>query len=84
MSSATSQDDTDLLFWGVLLTGRGSDLSDEGPGLLGTSLSPLGFVYVALDTLAPFLMPILYTQHQELPLPSSSSGFIPSKCDAPL
>ena len=42
------QDDTDLIFWGVLPAGLGPDLPDEGLGLLGLGLCCLGLTGVVL------------------------------------
>jgi len=42
------QDDADLIFRGVLPTGRGSDLPDESLGLLSRGLCGLALVYVVL------------------------------------
>ena len=42
------QDDTDLIFWGVLPAGLGPDLPDEGLGLLGLGLGCLGLTGVVL------------------------------------
>ena len=71
------QDDTDLLFWSVLSAGCGADLSNEGPGLLGASLSPL--VYAALGYFGSFHdADTLYPASGALTT-SQPSGFIPSK-----
>ena len=42
------QDDADLIFRGVLPTGRGSDLPDESPGLLSLGLCGLALIDVVL------------------------------------
>jgi len=42
------QDDADLIFRGVLPTGRGSDLPDESPGLLSRGLCGLALIAVVL------------------------------------
>ena len=49
------QDDADLHFWSVLSAGSGSDLSDEGPSLLGMSFRTLTLVYIALGHFGSFL-----------------------------
>ena len=60
------QDDTDLVFGGVLPAGLGPDLPDEGLGLLGLGLGCLGLTGVALGTLlAPFLVGMIHTLHRE-------------------
>jgi len=42
------QDDADLIFRGVLPTGRGSDLPDEGLGLLSRGICGLALINVVL------------------------------------
>jgi len=47
-SSEPFQDYADLVFRGVLPTGRGSDLPDESPGLLSRGLCGLALIDVVL------------------------------------
>jgi hypothetical protein len=72
------QDDMDLLVGGVLPAGCGPDLSNEGPGLLGTSLSTP--VCVALGHVGSFLdVDTLYPASGAITT-LLLSGFIPSNC----
>jgi hypothetical protein len=74
------QDNADLLFGSVLPAGCGSDLSDEGPGLLGMGFSALGLLYLALGHIDSFLDGSTLYPASGAVSTFLLSGFIPSNC----